>query len=324
MSKIQFTLGADPEFFIRRVSDCVFVGAERFLPGTKSKPYPVENGAIQVDGMAAEINIDPARTEDEFVHNLQSVIGQLKAMLPPGYELVATPVAEFGIAEWSNASKEALELGCMPDFNAYTGEKNPQPKTKDRIRTAAGHIHIGWTSGIDPKDIGHEEACRIMVKELDRALSVPLHAMTYEDLKELQRRSLYGKLGAYRPKSYGVEYRTPSNYWLQSEESMRWIWKRTKYIFDNLLEGIFVNQKLSPSFAVLDSGKDMKPSAIKGVISKEDMHPHSALEKFKEDVLSKSKSGISDWAHSNLSELGFSEENIQEVVDILTAHFVEA
>ncbi len=38
------------------------------IPDTaKEKPFPVTNGAVQVDGMALEYNIDPASTVEEFV-----------------------------------------------------------------------------------------------------------------------------------------------------------------------------------------------------------------------------------------------------------------
>jgi hypothetical protein len=39
---------------------------------------------------------------------------------------------------------------------------------------------------------------------------------------------LYGKAGAYREKSYGVEYRTLSNFWVFDERLSDWVWKNTE------------------------------------------------------------------------------------------------
>ncbi len=36
--------------------------------------------------------------------------------------------------------------------------------------------------------------------------------------KDTERRGMYGKAGAFRPKPYGVEYRTLSNAWLSNDE----------------------------------------------------------------------------------------------------------
>jgi hypothetical protein len=47
----------------------------------------------------------------------------------------------------------------------------------------------------------------------------------FDDDKD--RRSLYGKPGAFRVKPYGVEYRTASNAWITSEDRIRYIWDQT-------------------------------------------------------------------------------------------------
>ena len=75
--------------------------------------------------MALEFNIDPANTEDEFVLSIDTVMGQLAAMVPE-YRIVITPVAEFGYEYIKSQPEEAKELGCDPDYNAYTGKENPR------------------------------------------------------------------------------------------------------------------------------------------------------------------------------------------------------
>lgn len=216
---MELLIGADPELFV--TNGRKNVSGYGLIPGTKEDPHPVANGAVQVDGMALEFNIDPAATEEEFVNNIKSVMSQLEAMVPD-YELVAKPTAKFSKKTISEQPPEALELGCDPDYNAYTGEENPAPEIGDGLaRTGAGHIHIGWTTDVDPKHPEHMEACCMIAKQLDYYLGVP--SILFDD--DVKRRQMYGKAGCFRPKSYGMEYRTPSNAWLKSEDLMRWVYR---------------------------------------------------------------------------------------------------
>jgi len=211
----EFLIGADPECFVREIKSGKLVSAHGMLPGTKKNPHKVPHGAVQIDGMAAEFNIDPAATCEEFVRNVTSVLNTIREMIGPEYELVFTPTAHFGKELIDAQPQEAKELGCDPDFNAYTGKENPVPDAELPFRTAAGHIHIGWTEGQDSHNAEHYKICRHIIKQLDYA-TLPTTQLENDDT----RRKLYGKAGAFRPKSYGVEYRTPSNFWLESEETI--------------------------------------------------------------------------------------------------------
>lgn len=216
-----FKIGADPEFFVQRYGK--LVSAYGLIPGTKERPYPVPKGAVQVDGMALEFNIDPANTYYEFEENMQTVLDSIVSMVP-GYEvfvepavdprlgMLAGPVADFGAAYIEAQPREAKELGCNPDFNAYTGQANPRPDADTPFRTASGHVNIGWTQGVSIDDEGHLEACRALTKSLDVWLGIP--SLLWD--KDERRRSLYGAAGAFRPKSYGMEYRVLSNKWINN------------------------------------------------------------------------------------------------------------
>lgn len=74
---VNYTLGADPEIFVGRQGQ--FFSAHDLIPGNKRRPHPVDKGAVQVDGMALEFNIDPASSYEEFQGNLDHVMAQLGA-----------------------------------------------------------------------------------------------------------------------------------------------------------------------------------------------------------------------------------------------------
>ena len=126
-----FTFGADPELFVLN-SEGKVVSCHDFLPGTKARPCAVPGGAVQVDGTAAEFNINPSSTFEEFNDNINSVLDSLRSMLPAGHTLAAIPAHEYEEDYFNTLPYLAIELGCMPDFDAWTERRNPKPKLKGR------------------------------------------------------------------------------------------------------------------------------------------------------------------------------------------------
>lgn len=228
MSKI--LVGCDPEVFVKK--NGVFHSAHNLIKGDKKNPQKVKCGAVQVDGMALEFNIDPAATEGEFLINVQTVYDIMASMVP-GFELVATPVADFPMEYLATQPAEALELGCEPDFNAWSRDVNPRPDGERPMRTASGHVHVGWTADEDIADGNHVRRAQDVVKQLDFYLGLP--SLMYDT--DVRRRSMYGKAGACRYKSYGVEYRTLSNMWLNSPELIKWVFRTTKKAVEDLMNG---------------------------------------------------------------------------------------
>jgi len=228
----EFMIGADPELFIIEKATGNLVSAHGLLPGDKKNPFKVPHGAVQVDGMAAEFNIDPAKTANEFVRNVKSVMRSLQKIVGSKYKLVAIPTAHFGKEMIDAQPQEAKELGCDPDFNAWTGRQNPTPEVDTPYRTGAGHVHIGWTNGQNINSQQHLDVCEHLIRNLD-LYTTPFLKM--ED--DVLRRELYGKAGAYRPKEYGVEYRTPSNVWLTDDRSIRLMWKLVRAAIKACVQG---------------------------------------------------------------------------------------
>lgn len=228
---MDITIGADPELFVTQNGK--FRSAHNLIPGTKENPHVVKDGAVQVDGMALEFNIDPVSTEDDFVLKVNSVMGQMKAMVP-GYDFAIVPSCRFNGNHFNAQPEEAKELGCTPDFNAYTLLANPHPDNKTTMRTASGHIHIGFCEDADVTSDEHMTRCATLVKQLDVYLGLP--SLVFDPDKK--RRAMYGAAGAFRPKPYGVEYRVLSNAWLLSEARMRFVYKQTVRAVNDLVQGI--------------------------------------------------------------------------------------
>lgn len=87
------------------------------------------------------------------------------------------------------------------------------------MRSAGGHVHVETT-----KDQ------LAVIRAMDLFLGVPSVLMDNGEM----RKKLYGKAGAFRGKSYGVEYRTLSNFWIFKNELIRWVWNNTERALDSV------------------------------------------------------------------------------------------
>lgn len=220
----RFTVGADPEMFIRNRRG--FTSAYNTIPGTKENPFPVPGGAIQVDGMALEINVNPARSREEFTRSIHQVMRAIQMELPKGLTIAhGVPVADFGLDYIRTQPLEASELGCVPDYNGWTAAVNPTPNAELPFRTASGHIHLGWDANVaEPyEDKEHFQRCCEMAKQMD--YFVGIYSLLWDG--DNRRRDLYGKAGAFRAKTYGMEYRVPSTAWLADENLQGWVFEAT-------------------------------------------------------------------------------------------------
>ncbi len=211
------TIGADPELFLTDKRG-TFISAINKIGGSKRQPRMLERPgfALQEDNVAVEFNIPPAETMQAFVESIEWSIQRISDEVKDR-ELTATitPAAYFPEEELQHP--RAKHAGCDPDYNAWTRKMNPRPQVAaGTLRTGAGHVHIG----VSPKPTFSREA---FIKSLDLNLGIPSVILDSDTL----RKSLYGKAGAFRPTSYGLEYRVLSNFWLTSKELMEWVYQQT-------------------------------------------------------------------------------------------------
>lgn len=223
MAKI--LIGTDPELFVFDKMKQDYVSAHNLMPGTKQNPFLVKQGAIQVDGVAAEFNTFPADNVSEFLDNHTVVMDQLLEIInkndPGRYELHCVPTVKFDKEYWETLPESAKLLGCAPDYSAYTGKTKQPTSITGTTRTGGFHIHIGWTETANPSNPVHIERCCNLVKSLDAAI---FRASMLWDADE-KRRKLYGEIGSFRPKYYGLEYRPLSNKALENFEVMKWLYE---------------------------------------------------------------------------------------------------
>lgn len=253
-------IGSDPELFVKCKGKVR--SAHGLVKGNKQKPFPVDGGAIQVDGMALEFNTNPASTSTEFLGNVKKVMSALEDAIPEDMELYVSPVAHFGKDYINIQPKEAKELGCSPDFNAWTGKVNPTPNEDVPFRTAAGHIHIGSDTKLSPL----QERQLVILCDL----FVGLPSVFFDEDKE--RRSLYGCAGCYRSKPYGIEYRTLSNAWLVTDDLILDVFdasvKARKYLPDAINIFDFLSEKgllFKVEEAINNSDKDVANSIMEAL-----------------------------------------------------------
>ncbi len=214
-------LGADPEVFLLDAAGA-FISSIDKIGGSKDcpRPLPIGDGfAVQEDNVALEYNIPPAQSREQLVSHISSAMSFLSEHIASmGLHFSRDSACFFPKQQLMHP--RALEFGCDPDFNAWTGKKNKKPNAPDAtLRSCGGHVHVG-------ADVKDKER---IVKLLDLFLAVPSQLMDNGHL----RKQLYGKAGAFRPKAYGLEYRVLSNFWIFSPDTIRWVWDNTELALES-------------------------------------------------------------------------------------------
>lgn len=236
-------IGADPEVFVFNPNHGKPVSAHGLIEGTKWDPKesPTGMGATQVDGMALEFNIRPEKDIVGFNRNCKAMLRELDELIVgTGYKLMIAPSVVFDDGYIQSQPPEAQTLGCDPDFCGWTGATNPRPDGSLNMRTAAGHVHIGWTEDQDVYDTAHFDLCCALARHLDYTLGI--YSLLWDS--DSRRRLMYGRAGAFRPKPYGIEYRTLSNAWLKDVRLTYFVFKGAQEGTESFFNGSYRPESL--------------------------------------------------------------------------------
>lgn len=239
MAESRFTIGCDPEFFLREKTSGKLISAIPFVIGTKEEPQRLPKGGnIQRDNVAVEVATDPASSKDGFVANIAATLSEAVKTLPDGTEIIALPSASF--PEDQLKHPDALRFGCDPDYDVWEMKQNDPPCALDHtFRSCGAHIHVG-TDGKDGNEFLLEWQGKFdVVKAMDCIHGI-ISTVLDSSKASIDRRQLYGKPGAHRPKDYGVEYRVLSNYWLKSPVTVMLMYHLTQDVLDIVRNGRLV------------------------------------------------------------------------------------
>lgn len=212
------TLGCDPEIFLIDPVTLEFVSSVGKIGGSKDFPMPIneEGDAVQEDNVTVEFNTPACTSSAQFIEHINKNKEWIrKRAAELGLHMSIAASATFSDKELD--TPEAQTFGCEPDFNAWKkGKQNPRPRADNpNLRSCGGHIHIGLNDGDDPL---------LVIQAMDLFVG----CLMLEFDKDADRRKLYGKAGAFRPKKYGVEYRTASNAWIETDDRIQWAWDQTE------------------------------------------------------------------------------------------------
>jgi len=223
---IKATLGGDPEFFIEDAKGTI-LNADRFFPGKENPVLIAAKGEMKsklfFDGIQGEIAPAHSACREYLTNNIWQCFNRIYNSIPEDHKMVLVPSAKINKKIIENADPEARIFGCMPDFNAYTLSVNTteMDASTHPYRYAGGHMHFGISSpyqkkGMPEFDLAKREEGHIRaVKFMDLLVSIPTLILDNGPGSKL-RRDKYGKAGCFRPTPYGIEYRTPSCWWLKS------------------------------------------------------------------------------------------------------------
>ena len=185
------------------------------------------------DGVCIEFNLEPATTPYMAWVRAHLAYKDYDRRINASHNhgLLARPSRIFTKETLDAAPPDAAEIGCAADYDAYAD--NPEePRNLDIIqkfynegvRMAGGHVHLSYPETGVPKYV---------VARLCDMFTSPYRLYMEQD----HRHNTYGAPGMYRPTSYGIEYRTPNNQWVEHAAAGRPLFaglKAVAYVLQNM------------------------------------------------------------------------------------------
>jgi hypothetical protein len=224
--------GADPEVFVVDADkNCIPPAALKEDFGMKfvNEKTIIDGGewSIVEDGAATEINLIPSNETEVISDRLNKALNELTGVMKKTFDLdvMVFPTVGFDVTKyWEGRGEEfqdCVRFGCDPDLDIYSGEYSTEISA-DNVpeRYGGGHIHMQA-----PKDnVGlFDETYYHTTLLMDLIVGNSAVAFKRPDLTwidaEKKRLKYYGRPGKIRLQEYpdgtkGIEYRTPSNFWI--------------------------------------------------------------------------------------------------------------
>jgi len=310
--RINPTMGGDPEFFVSNKRGKV-LNADAFFPGKHEPLYASEDknrNKLFFDGIQAEIAFGHSNCRDFLISNTQRCLRLARNTIPSDHNILLKPSAKIDRAVIENADPEARIFGCAPDFNAYTRSVNTTEMDASRhpFRYAGGHMHLGISSnylkeGQAEYDLVHRDENHLrIIKFLDLMVTIPTLILD-NGAGSKRRRDKYGKAGCFRPTPYGVEYRTPSCWWLKSPMTTSLV-----FGFAKLAWALLVHKKDEAFRNAIDPDEEV----VRGIIDESDTK--SSLEMWQKMRPYMAVAGVPNVNPANIRSVRTSRcENVPEV-----------
>ncbi len=233
---VSVSLGCDPELFLMR--DGKVIGSERLIPKeglTVSLGYKRnEKGeyerndkgehvleiipVVVRDGVQVELHPFAANCRQEVCNQISRCFKYLKKAIDEEKKGILRTktkatvsfdvTVEVSEKEMKALGPESRKLGCMPSESAYGEPSLNLAGTVPLVRSAGGHIHLGFDKS--------------KLKDMDEAVKIfdiivgNTCVLIDRDPGNVARRKMYGRAGEYRLPAHGLEYRVLSNFWLRS------------------------------------------------------------------------------------------------------------
>lgn len=225
------TIGMDPEIVLLSNTTKKLCSAREALGTTtyrKTSPHSFGSSEVCVDGFLAEINPAPNTCREWVLNNIRDCLTMLyNTVERKGLDISCKSTVNVPKPVRTKATEAELELGCEPDYSAYSGQVNiiPDEMRNGNTRSGGGHLHYGFNYTCGQTNVSYqssqdmwetaltyEPVAHRIIKAMDYMVGLP--CVLLDDKNAATRRKLYGKAGSYRIQPHGIEYRVLSNFWV--------------------------------------------------------------------------------------------------------------